>query len=271
MKKYYSPDMINSEAQIVSINDHELKIVKINGKIYRGDTHDAPIIRKTPAFYSDMESAVVYILQETKDKFLKGYLTKKPINLLVISKSNHKMLDIFFREVLMKDKLSNKIVVKMTHILLQVCFGMIDGDMDSLDLWGFSTEEIINYLKYHKYTKSPKITIDNFIRMITTLNKKGIRPSRMSIRPLDKILMHNLKDLFSGYDIQGMWFYSDDDPEYFTLGSSVPFKNLDNQFCNRVEKDIYEDDGITCVTTELCIFDPSKYLTHIMNVQIDKK
>jgi len=272
MKRYINSKLIQEEINTKNIKGHDLKIASINGVIYRGDHHTSNVLRKTPAFYGDIKHAILYALQQNKDTYMKAYTTVKPLNLLVISKSNHVMLDTFFREVLLNDIHFNKTVVKITHVILQICVGMINGNMDALDLWDFSVKEVIDYFKYH-VDEVPAELYTKIEFIIKNFNTKDIYPSRMSIRPIDKILMKNLKMLFSGYNIHGTWFDASEDPRYFTFGS----KNHDDRkhlLCHHVDKYIYKNDSrqdLTCPPSELCIFNPSKYLDIPSIVKIKSK
>lgn len=252
----YSTD-INDDVITININNVDIKIVKLNGIIFRGDTNDGPSTPKRPAFYGDLKNTLLYAGGKKSENYMKAYETKKKLNLLLISKSNFKNIDKFFRDVLLKDNLANHIVIKMTHIMLQICMGMIDGNMDSLYLWDFSKKDVYLYFKFNEYGLH-RDDIRIFMKTIYDFNDANTVPSRMSMYDFDKILMINLKSLLGKYNIHGTWFNGgDENPSYF-FGNNNPNPNL---LCVKIDKVIDSPDFFTgCVPAEICIFNPKKNL-----------
>ena len=128
---------------------------------------------------------------------------------------------------------------------------------------GLPVQKILQILKHKMNLPKDNISDINTILTIYTKDAK-IRPSRCSMREIDKCIVHNLRMILNKYQIGGIWFsnkfiYSDD-PSNMSL-------------CVKVNKDLYKKESIklTCVPSEINIFNPKKSLTIKKIVRILKK
>jgi len=259
MKKYLNADMINESETIKMIDGYELYVMNIDGIIYRSDRHVGSLLRTEPAFFGDYESAFKYLYDES---YIKAYKTKGPINLLSL-KNNEKSINgikRFFKEYLINQE-GNKNDVKVTYIMLQIFYGLINGSFKDLDLWDMSLDNIYDYFKNLRI-KKPKDRVypedfKLFSMIVNRYTKEDVLPSRCSIRKFDRILMNNLKRIFGKYGVGGIWY-----SKPVLSGTESSSTELSKRLCIRVNKDHYGKDGEnpSCVPSEIGLFTPSDTL-----------
>lgn len=214
-----------------------IRVKKIKGYIYRGDTHTNLVVSLKPKFYGTYESATEYI---KNGNYLKRYTTIKELTLLDISNDNNIENTINFFKNLKYDE--NELIIKMSIIMLQILFGQIEINT-KVDKMGLTDDLISDYfLKNNISNENIKI----FLKIINdVIVKDNISPSRCSIRSLDQLLMMNLKILLSSFKIDGIFYVY-----------KMKYNNK-TSLCRIVNK--YYN-GNTCVPSEICIFNPSEVL-----------
>ena len=246
---YKNSVLINSLIQPHSISNYILDKLIINGFIYRGDHHNYNMVRPKPTFYSDYETGLSYIGEH---KYIKKFKTNGDIVLISLNNTpeNTRNIHKFFTEFLLPKH--DKTYILVTLILLQVCYGLIDGPMSNLNLYGLTTDDIDRYLS----NKIDGSFIDDFLYIIEDMNIDTINPSRVSYAPIDKLLMKSLKELLEPYNIHGIWY----------MGR----KYENNDLCYAVNKELFELESqrMACVPSELCIFEPDKHLINIESKQM---
>jgi hypothetical protein len=249
---YINSNLINKLILTQSISGFELEKITIDGYIYRGDPHNFDMVRDKPTYYGDYQSALKYI---KNNEYIKTFKTLNEINLLCLNNTpkNIRFIHLFFTEFLLQQPSEDKTFTIITFILLQVAYGFIFDSMKNLNLYGLSTNDIKDYLI--KNINDIDV-VDDFIDIITIYIKDDIIPSRCSLRKIDQLLMNNLNILFSPYNFQGIWFLSEE-----------TIKN--NELCMVINRELFEikTSMLSCVGTELCIFNPNKYLK---NVRLEK-
>lgn len=231
----------------------------INGYIYRGDEHNALVLSKSPKFYGTKESAMEYIVD---GEYLKRYRTIGKIRLLNITagQNTENIINLFKNYLIGHNLLKHlQIDIKISYIIIQAMFGLSkDGTIDKA---GLADDDIIKYFKKQKIIDAnTKI----FMKIINNIIKRTI-PSRCSIRPIDQLLMMNLRDILSFMKIDGIYY----------INTNTTGKNL---LCKTIDK-YYGENADTCTPTEICIFDPANKLggvvmwkkTHNNLILIDKK
>ena len=253
---YRTEGTLNDSISIITINGNELESVAINGFIYRADDHTSTLLRKKPAFFGDYESAVKYM---APGWILKTYRTRGRILLLNLTASitNTAMVKNFFMGIaksnLQYDDLVN---VYMTHIMLQVCYGLVDG-MENLQLYDFSISFIENYMR--TVYRLENDIVKYFTYILSNYSNDKVVPSRVSLRPIDKVLMQNLDGILSVFGFAGIWYSEGRE----TSEGPVTSQNKNqNRVCGLVNRELYEvnTNKLTCVPSEICIFVPMKSL-----------
>jgi hypothetical protein len=252
MKKYLNADMINESETVKTIDKYELYVVNIDGIIYRSDRHEGSLLRTEPAFFGDYEAAAKYLYDES---YIKAYKTRSPVTLLSLDKKNIERIKRFFKEYLINHD-EHKDAVKVTYVMLQIFYGMIDGLFENLDLWGLSLDNIYEYFRNLRI-KKPKDRVypedfKLFSMMVNRYTKEDVLPSRCSIRKFDRILMNNLKRIFGRYGIGGIWYSK----------PVLSDAELPKRLCMRVNRDHYDKDKEepSCVPSEIGIFNPADTL-----------
>ena len=259
IKDYYDQSKVDDDIKTIMIDGININIIMLDGTIYRGDTHDNTLLRHSPAYFGDYKSSARYL---SKDSYLKLYTTKYPIKLLCLNNDQDNITKL---KTLFRDALSLKFGKRalVTFILLQISYGIIFGNSLNIDLMGLPIPKILQTLK-HKMNL-PKDNISDINTILTNYAKDSkIRPSRCSMREVDKCIVFNLRIMLDKHQIGGIWFsnkfvYSDDP--------------LNMSLCVKVNKDIYEKEStkLTCVPSEINIFNPSKSLNIKKIVRILKK
>jgi hypothetical protein len=247
MDDYKTPKLVNRSASIININGNDLEVVYINGILYRADKHDASLMRRKPAYFGDYESAVRYMQDGS---YLKYYRTRRSLKLLSLNNTYENILRIrnFFINYLAKRNKSDIVKIYITFILLQITYGLVIDSMKNLETFNLDIEFIGNYLRdvYH----IDKYVILDILRIITQYTNESILPSRFSLRPIDKLLMGNLKQLLLEFNFDGIWFFSENVLE----GNDT--------LCRTVNRELFsmDTDKLTCVPSEIGIFEPIETL-----------
>lgn len=214
-----------------------LRVKKIMGYIYRGDTHDAQVLSLNPKFYGSRESAEKYT---RVNEYLKRYTTMKELTLLDLSNTKENISNIiaFFNNII---KTHGTINNKMSLLLLQMLFGLVHNVFIHTDL---TKDEIKDYLEQREISRGNMIY---FFEIKNKLLASGspLIPSRCSIRPFDQILMINLKNILKPFNIDGIFYLNKD--------------NYDdkNNLCRKLTK--YYNANL-CVPSEICVFNPADNL-----------
>ena len=219
--------------------DQIIRIKRINGYIYRGDTHRSNVLSLIPRFYGTKESASKYI---HNGEYLKRYTTMRELILLNISNDDdtvNKHILIFFKN-LITEMPQFDLDIKMCIILLQICFGLISGAYDNM---GLSVREVSEYFLKDGIDFSD---IRIFFEFIHSMLKGEAIPSRCSIKVFDKLLMRTLKKILKPLKIDGIFYIQ---PE-----KDINEKKL---LCETANKYYKEN---TCVPTEIVIFDSANDL-----------
>lgn len=216
----------------------------VNGYIYRGDDHKNIVLSGSPKFYGTHNSASLYV---KNDEYLKRYSTVKSLRLLKLTNdaTNTKSILNFFTNVVLQ-KETRKTDIKISIILIQILFGIVDKKLEKMDL---SSDIISTYLKSNGISDT---IVELFIKVVEDLENENSMtiPSRCSIRPLDKLLMKLLKKYLEEYEIDGTYYFPSDsyqDPK---------IKESPDLLCNKIDNNC-ENCGSTCVPSEICIFNPS--------------
>jgi hypothetical protein len=259
LKDYYDQTKVDDDITTINIDGVNINVIILDGIIYRGDTHNNTLLRNSPAYFGDYKSSAKYL---SKDSYLKLYTTKQPIKLLCLNNNKDNIIKL---KALFKDVLSLKFGKRslVTFILLQISYGIISGNSFNIDLIELSISIILQTLK--RKMNLPKENVSDINTILTNYVKDSkIRPSRCSMREVDKCIVHNLRIMLDKYQIGGIWFsnkfvYSDD-PSNISL-------------CVKVNKDIYDKEStrLTCVPSEINIFNPSKSLNIKKIIHILKK
>jgi hypothetical protein len=273
LKNYINPSDVNESIINIKIDKYTLNIVNLYGYIYRADVHQIGYtidnifdtinnknINDSNAFFGDRQSAIKYLYD---NNYLKKYITKKPIKLISLNNSieNINLIKDFFKNYLMNLSVyKDDLIIKVTYILLQISYGLIDGDVSNIDLCDLSIDTITNYLKNAQNQRKNKAvndrTINLFKKIVTEFSKEKPMSSRISIAELDAVSMTFLSKILKPYDINGIWSYTD--KSTYT----------DNTICMVVNKLHYESDStsISCVPSDMCIFNPI-YLIKLIDIK----
>lgn len=266
IKNYLNQNIVNGEKTNMNISTHIIEINKINGNIYRSDSHTSNVLRPSPAYFGDYESATKYL---SDGSYMKSYITKGPINLLSLNNNteNIERIHKFFKEYLFnQDK--HKDDIKPTLILLQILYGLVVGSFKNLDLCDLTIDNLADYFVKYKPSDPRNIIIPKDINMLSIIindfTRDDVIPSRCSLRKFDGILMDSLYKILDQYGIKGIWY----DPPKLTTDE------MEKRLCIKVNKDYYKKDtnALTCVPSEMCIFNPNNSLKIIkMQQRIGKQ
>ena len=245
-------NITNDKTNVKTNVKYTLKVVILDGYIYRGDKQSQNIIRDIPTFYGDYNAAFAYV---RNNEYLKTYITKVPLKLLCLNntKDNIQLIRKFFKYLI---DINDNLTIKIAYILLQIFYGLIDGSFDNIDLCNLELDTIGNYLlNYDKQIKRKRINKDliDLLKMIINKYKtKNIIPSRVSISEYDFILASMLSDILKPYNIDGLWINN-------TLLNNTLLNN-ENLLCRAINRDYYKSTSIklTCVPSDLCIFNAIK-------------
>ena len=231
----------------------EVETVALDGTVYRGDTHTMSMLRQKPTFFGDYESVSKYL---QPGSFLKTYETKRPLRLLNLSPSSDNVRRIrdLFDGLLGQARSSpeTEFKIRITFLMLEVAYGMVDGTMDKLDLMDLDPDAVVSYLR-REYGAEDQM-VARFAQILGKYRRADILPSRCSLRRIDKALMANLRDLLSAYHVDGIW-YSE---ELVVVADGEPRRRL----CIVVNEELYGEttDKLTCVPSEIGIFSPADSL-----------
>jgi hypothetical protein len=246
LTKYLNSDQINKSIQLKTIYGIKLNIVVIDGIIYRGDHHKKNKIGNIPTFFGSYDAAFLYLDDEY---YLKHYQTMRPLNLLCLNNTNENIQII--KNIFMNSPLITIIdrkILNITHIFLQLFYGLIEGPFSNLNLYGETLESIFIFLqkdifKLYNISDNDKKILKTLIDL--RLNDSVI-PSRIGFWTFDFITITLIKHIFSKYGIEGVWFshrdYTDDEQ-----------KNL---ACIKINKLLFNSDNNepTCAPNDLALF-----------------
>ena len=257
-KNYINSKDIDDSIIKQEFDGYPLNIVVLDGYIYRGDRHFGHSILHRPKFYGDYDSAYSYV---KNNLYFKTYITIHPIKLLCLNdtKDNIKLIKDFIKYLINQDKYINNNIIKVTYILLQICFGLIEGAFNNLDLCGLDLNIIGNYLIHYKNQIKKKEFDDELMDLLKMIINKyqtnNIIPSRLSILEFDGILVSMLSEILVPYGIDGIWY--NNSIKYMKLQNNE-FDQKNQILCMAINRDLYktESSKISCVPSDLCIFYP---------------
>jgi hypothetical protein len=252
--------------------NNNTNIISLNGYIYRADKHSNYMLRKFPAYFGSLNSALEYF---EKEFYMKKYKTKKELKIILLdgTQNNIRLLQNMYKNMINREKTYNinninNTNIRLEYILIQVLYGMILDKFNKIDLCDMSFNEIYDNLlllckKISVKTKEPVLIseINIFIYILATYSiQDEIKPSRMSVRYLDRILMHLMNETFeSKYD--GIYYNRLEIDENTNI-KSESLKIGENDLCYLVNKEIYKMDrkDYSCAPSEICIWNPKKNL-----------
>lgn len=256
-KDYLKDENLNDVA--IEYKPYNLRINKLYGYIYRGDTHKNIVMSSEPRFYGSLESSVEYLLKD--GDIMKRYTTMKKLTILDLSNidNNFKNIMRFFEEKFISEK-SNRyeteeiiLEKKIMVILLQVCFGIILNH--KLNLYGIEKSQLVNYFDQKGIDRTDAEVVF-FIKEIFSMENSTV-PSRLSVRTYDKLLMKLLRKYLKKYNIDGIMYIE-------------PIVDDSNKLlCVRFNK-FLKSNASMCTPTEVCIFEPSKNLGAIKMWELKK-
>lgn len=252
---YRIEDDIKSEIiqeNICKDNKINIEVVYLDGYIYRGDPHNNLILSTVPRFYGTQESAQKYF-----NSYVKKYHTKRKLKLLYVGSSNEnkRMLLDMIKCMIKNNNDDDKDVLESMYIVIQVIYGVIIDKFSNIDTLGLSDDEISE--KLDKSCKTLDYMYDESIEYIEMLldmieyykTRDDIKPSRVGIRYLDKLLMEMLMKIFTKYDYDGI---------YLNNG-----KMTETHLCYHVNNEYYNKkitNTLTCIPSEMTIWNPQRDL-----------
>jgi hypothetical protein len=229
MKNYVSNENLKTREKIYK----NFKTILLNGYIYRGDNHHKNNLVNTPKFFGVYESAKKYVYKT--GEYLKRYKTKGKLRILDLNNTPEnikKVIDF------LKDNQNND--TDMTILLLQIFNGFYTDKSDIINI------EKRQIYKYFKKQKVPLLFIHLLLRLITIAKTLNLKPGRVSVSYFDKIVMRNLKSIFSPLNFHGFYYLHD--------------KQSSIAMCAHVNETF---EIASCVPTEICIFTPNKDLDFV--------
>ena len=224
----------------VGYMSYDLRIKKLYGYIYRGDTHKNLVLSTDPKFYGSLESSSDYIIGN--NNYMKRYTTMRALNILDLSNINDNFINVmkFFEDKFVTTETNNiSIEKKIMVFLVQLCFGIILNN--DLKLYDVSDENLKKYL-INRGISEIDVQIALMIKDIYK-NYPDTIPSRFGIRKFDKLVVKLLRTYLKDFNIDGVMYV-----EQIT-------KDVDKLLCVRFNK-ILQSDSTMCPPTEICIFNP---------------
>lgn len=248
---YIDTNSLLKSKEEISVNSSKLDIIRLYGTVYRGESKFRTTLSDTPAFFGVKSAADIYVLE---DEFLKYYLTKKPLQILVLSNSTPNKVRKFFKDMMEDPKYKNDIKPCVVYIFLQIFYGQIDGKYNNLDTCGLTFDQIKNYFfdQYKKYKiKQPTEMSLKYLHklLIEYPQDENLEPSRVSLESFDKFTTKQLKELLKNYNIDGLTFISYK-------------KSTHDKLCRTVNEEVKKDGlhGDSCVPDDITIFNPRESL-----------
>lgn len=245
-------------------NNNITNIILLTDYIYRADTHPNDVLRKFPAYFGSFVSALEYF---KKESYMKKYKTKKELKIILLDGTPN---NVILLQNMYKNRINNinNTKIKLEYILIQTLYGMILDKFKNIDLCDMSYNDIYDNLlleckKISVKTKEPVLEseIELFIDILIIYSiRNDAIPSRMSVRYLDRILMHLMNETFeSKYD--GIYYNRLEIDENTNI-KSESLKIGENDLCYLVNKEIYKMDrkDYSCAPSEICIWNPKKNL-----------
>ena len=259
------PEIKNNLKYKLSIyNNNITNIILLTDYIYRADTHPNDVLRKFPAYFGSFVSALEYF---KKESYMKKYKTKKELKIILLDGTPN---NVILLQNMYKNRINNinNTKIKLEYILIQPVYGMILDKFKNIDLCDMSYNDIYDNLlleckKISVKTKEPVLEseIELFIDILIIYSiRNDAIPSRMSVRYLDRILMHLMNETFeSKYD--GIYYNRLEIDENMNI-KSESLKIGENDLCYLVNKEIYKMDrkDYSCAPSEICIWNPKKNL-----------
>lgn len=238
----------------------ELKVFIMSHLIFRGDSHNNPVLSEDPKFYGTLTSAFNYA-----SPYLKIYQPVKELRLLSLNftATNVQRINNMFQDLIgyftASQQQNNVRDLQILYIFLQINFGLIVPPVGhtspyfyGINKMGYSNDGIRDAIRHYTRSDSASAFVFNLLNACDTnqnipLNGRQISArqligSRMSIRPMDQWIVAQLKIYLPHFfTIDGIIF---DDT---SMTQNLPF------VC-RFATEVYG--GETCVPTEVCIFTP---------------
>jgi hypothetical protein len=253
---YLDTTLVNEQIKPYNILNNKSIIVNyipLNGTIYRSDKHTMTMLREKPTFFSDYQSTMSYMGKAYI--YIKKYDTKEQLKLLSLNDDSENIdrISNFFTEYLpsVAKSESAKHDIIITYILLQLAYGLIKDNTKNINMCGVENSFIETYLKNNYKLEDNDWQDLNII--LTDYMNRDLIPSRCSLRYIDKILMKCLNKIIPVYGFSGIWY--DASNKTYT----------ERMLCKIVNTELYNKDTnkLTCVPSEICIFNPKKYLSYV--------
>lgn len=263
MKDYIDDHDIIRSLDEINIAD-QFRAINIDGYIYRGGNNKYSRLSTNPLYFSSKVSASEYVANG-RTKYLKKYETIKPLKLLIFSSAPEtiQLCNQYWDYIMEHADDKEKKEIAMTRILIQIVFGMIDGRMDMLNMFGYTIRDLIQYIKNvnNKYNVEDDAIailegcIADILNGKVEYNNKTytshkVVPSRLSIRSLDKILTLNIEKYINRFNYQGFIF----------IDYETKIKNGEIRLCKIIDDLYFDNKANLCLSSELCIFNPRKNL-----------
>lgn len=231
-----------------------LEVISLNGKIYRGDTHNMWKVADRPKYFGTETSSKMYLREGS---FLKAYITKQPLLCLNLTNSKHNVAKVinFIRQegpkILRSQNMSDEEIkwkIAITVLLLQMFQGFVLTSY-STEIADLPVDKISKYLKDKGFDEDQ---VEFFYEILEIVKQNpGLKSSRVSFKDTDLLLNNELKSFFTPLGIQGYFFIANYKEEY--------------SLCKLLKK---EYGYYNCVPTEICIFHPPKYVRYVGSLRL---